>query len=306
MTSPKTRFDALYSRHLTELKLQGKAQRTIDGYSYAIRRLRDYLGRCPDDVTTEELKAYFVWLVDARSWSAVKVDRNGIAFFFRHVLNREWEWINIVKPPVEKRLPDYLTPPEITQLLLHTREPRYQVFWLVAYGTGMRLSEVLNLQVGDIDRHRMLIHVRQGKGRKDRFVMLPEPLYLLLRQWWGTHRHPQFIFPGRRINNQPAPVVMDKGTTQKAFAKAKVAAGITKHVSIHSLRHSHATHLIERGLSLTAVQQQLGHTCPKTTAMYVRMTEQCKADIQGQLNHLVNQQLPSMQALAAATEGETV
>ena len=145
--SDSDHFDTLYQQHLTALKLQGKAQRTIDGYSHSLRRLRDFLGRCPDDITKDELTAYFAWLIDERSWSSVKVDRNGIRFFFEHVLDKPWQWVNMVKPPVIKTLPDILTPAEISRLISATRKPCYQVFWLLAYGTGLRLSEALHLEV---------------------------------------------------------------------------------------------------------------------------------------------------------------
>lgn len=138
----------------------------------------------------------------------------------------------------------------------------------------MRLGEALNLTVADIDAARGQVHVRGGKGRKDRFVVLPSLTLGCLRRYWRDHRHPQLLFPG----NGSSTGVMDRGSTQKAFARVVADCGIRKHVSIHSLRHAYATHLIEVGLNLRGVQELLGHACPQTTARYVHMTDRARDD----------------------------
>ncbi len=147
----QTRFDNLYRHHLTTLLLQEKAKNTIDSYSRAIRRLATFLQRCPDDVSAEELKLYFAQLVKSHSWSTVKIDRNGIQFFFHHVLGKSWQWVDIVKPLVVKRIPDSLTHQNIADIINHSRELRYKAFWLTTYSMGLRISEALHLTVKDID-----------------------------------------------------------------------------------------------------------------------------------------------------------
>lgn len=161
---------------------------------------------------------------------------------------------------------------------------------------GLRLSETLNLEVGDIDRGRMLVHVRQSKGRKDRFVVLPRHALSILIRLWRSHRHPRLLFPGHE--GASAERVMDRGTTQRAFARACQACGIHKKVSIHSLRHSYATHLIEAGLNLRSLQSQLGHADPTTTARYVRMSEKTAANC----SELVDQILDNL-VVALRTHG---
>ena len=164
---------------------------------------------------------------------------------------------------------------------------------------GLRLGEVLNLTIADIDSARMLVHIRQGKGNKDRFVILPALTLTVLRRQWARHRHPTFLFPGRAApGGGPAPKVMDRGATQKAFAEVVRDGGIRKKVSIHSLRHSYATHLVEAGLNLRGVQEQLGHACPNTTARYVRMTEQARHDNRTLVNQLVDALAPVFPAPA--------
>jgi len=265
--SEKFRFDALYQQHLRALSLQGKADATIDSYARAVRRLAEFVDRCPDQLSADDLKGYFAHLIQTRSWSLVKIERSALQFFYTYVLGRSWDWVQMVRPPKVQSLPDVLRVEEIARIILVTRERRYATFWLVTYSLGLRLSETLHLQVGDIDAGASRVHVRRGKGRKDRFVELPAFTLACLRRHWREHRHPKYLFPGRLApGGRPALGVMDAGSTQKAFARAVADAGIAKRVSIHSLRHAYATHLIEVGLNLRGVQELLGHACPKTTA----------------------------------------
>ncbi len=167
------RFNELYQRHLRSLKLQGKSKKTIDAYSRAVRRISEHFDCCPDQLSLEQREQYFSELVESHSWSTVKIDRNGLQFFWKHVLKEDWQWINIVKAPEIRSLPDILTVSEVEQLIGATRKLRYRVFLLTTYSMGLRLSETLSLQVGDIDGKRKLVHIRRGKGHKDRFVPLP-------------------------------------------------------------------------------------------------------------------------------------
>ena len=158
------RFNELYQRHLRLLKLQGKSKKTIDAYSRAVRRISEHFDCCPDQLTLEQRENYFSELVDSHSWSTVKVDRNGLQFFWKHVLKRDWQWIKIIKAPEVRSLPDILTVADVEQLIGATRKLRYRVFLLATYSMGLRLSETLALQVGDIDGQRKQIHIRRGKG----------------------------------------------------------------------------------------------------------------------------------------------
>jgi len=225
------RFNKLYERHLRLLKLQGKAQKTIDAYSRSVRRIRDYFDCCPDQLSADQLETYFGELVDSHSWSTVKIDRNGLQFFWRHVLKKDWQWINIIKPPKIKTLPDILTPTEIEKIIGKTRKLRYRVFLLTTYSMGLRLSETLSLQVGDIDAGRKRVHIRRGKGHKDRMLPLPDLTLKGLRTLWRMHRHPYLIFPNgtgslKRIGQ--AKTHMDRGGAQKAMKVVVTECGIKK------------------------------------------------------------------------------
>ncbi len=214
------RFAVLYERHQKLLKLQGKATSTIDAYSRAVRRIRDHYDCCPDKLSKEQLENYFGDLVETHSWSTVKLDRLGLMFFWKKVLELDWQWLNIVKPPQVKSIPDILTPSEIERLICASKKMRYRVFLLASYSMGLRLTEALSLQIGDIDSERKLIHIRRGKGHKDRMVPLPDRTLKALRILWSKHRHPTLLFPNAKGSMETirrATTHMNIGGTQNAM-----------------------------------------------------------------------------------------
>jgi site-specific recombinase XerD len=284
------KFESLYQQHVNALRRQGKAATTIDVYSRAVRRITEFYDICPDRLTLDQLKDYFTALVKSHSWSTVKVDRNGLQFFYKHVLDKEWTWVDIVKPPRKKVLPDILTLREVERVINGTRELRYQAFIFTAYSMGLRLGETLNLRVGDIDKERMKVHVRLGKGKKDRLVTLPKASLVALRGYWVTHRNPDLLFPAGKTPavRQSARIAMDRGGLQKSFKVIVKSCGIRKPVTIHSLRHSYGAHLVEAGVNLRAIQHEMGHECPKTTALYTQLTEVTQHNTDKLINKLVD------------------
>lgn len=286
----QTRFNSLYQRYLNELTLQGKSPKTVEMYSRHIRQIGDFFDCCPDHLTAEQLKQYFLFLVEGRSWSTVKVARNAVQFFYKHVLERPWVWINIVKPPRLQPLQDVLTQEEVAMIINQPYKLSYQVYFLTTYSLGLRLSESLNLKVADIDGHLMRVHIRQAKGNKDRFVPLPLLTYKALRRYWATHRHPELLFPGGKPPHlrEGKTMVMDKGGFQKAIKIVAKECGISKNVHIHTLRHSFATHLLENGINLRSIQTLLGHVSPVTTAIYTRMTEEAQQNSALMINALID------------------
>jgi integrase len=227
----QSRFDTLYKRHLRALKLRGLSDKTIDVYARAVRRVAQSYDCCPDHLTIEQLETHFAQLVESHSWSTVKVDRNGLQFFYKHVLKRDWSWVDIIKAPKIQSLPDILTLTEVEQLIGAARRLRYRVFLLTTYSMGLRLGEALALEVGDIDGQRNQVHIRRGKGHKDRLVPLPDLTYRALRALWCKHRHPRLLFPSpvgspERIRN--ATTHMDRGGTQAAMKAVVEQCGIKK------------------------------------------------------------------------------
>ena len=284
------RFNSLYQLHVNALIRQGKVKTTVDVYSRAVRRITEFFDQCPDRLTQAQLKDYFSALVKSHSWSTVKVDRNGLQFFYKHILNKKWQWVDIVKPPQTKVLPDILSLKEVERVINGTRELRYQTFLLTVYSMGLRLGEALNLRVGDIDGERMKVHIRQGKGKKDRFVTLPQVALTALRHYWATHRHPSLLFPAGRTSElrHAETAAMDRGGLQKSFKVIVKSCGISKPVTLHSLRHCYDAHLVETGLNLRAIQQEMGHECPKTTALYTQLSDVANQNTLKIINRMVN------------------
>lgn len=286
----QNRFNKLYQQHLDALILQGKSPKTQQMYGYYLHQVAEFFDTCPDHLTAAELKAYFLHLVEARSWSTVKVARNAIQFFYRFVLERPWDWIPIVKPPKVQPLQDVLSMEELNLIINQTRKLSYQVYFLTTYSLGLRLSETLNLQVGDIDGHLMRVHIRRSKGNKDRFVPLPLLTLKALRRYWATHRHPTLLFPGGKPPHErdDQPMVMDRGGVQRAIKLVAKECGIAKNVHIHTLRHSFATHLLENGINLRTIQALLGHVSPVTTAIYTKLTEEAQQNGSLMINALID------------------
>ncbi len=227
----QARFDRLYKQHLRALSLQGMSDSTIDVYARAVRRVAQYYDCCPDRLTTEQLEAYFAELVESHSWSTVKVDRNGLQFYWKHVLKRDWSWVEIIKAPNIQSLPDILSVAEVEQLIGATSKLRYRVFLLTTYSMGLRLGETLALEVGDIDGQRKKVHIRRGKGHKDRLIPLPDLTYQALRAVWRKHRHPRLLFPspvGAPERIRSATTHMDRGGTQAAMKAVVAQCGIKK------------------------------------------------------------------------------
>ncbi|TWX45748.1 site-specific integrase [Colwellia hornerae] len=284
-TSQAQHYNYLYEQHLINLSLQGKRPSTIDAYARAVRRITAFFDKAPDTLTTADLKQYFNSLIQTHSWSTIKLDRNGLQFFYRYTLDKQWEWLSIVKPPQVKRIPDILTVKQVSEVINQTKQLRYQVFFITLYSLGLRLSEGLNLTIHDIDKSTMLVHVRDGKGGKDRMVPLPEQTLLALRNDWKIHRHARLIFPGLQVNTKNH---MDKGGVQKALKKVLHDCRIKKFISPHSLRHCYATHLLEQGLDLRSLQQLLGHASLNTTARYTQLTKVKQRDMSRAVNQLTD------------------
>ena len=267
----------LRKRMIECLQLRGLAERTQEAYTRAVRQLAEHYHKSPDRISETELRQYFLYLKNVKHYSrnTMTVAICGIRFFYEQTLQRNWAIFGIVRPAPEKKLPVILSLAEVRQILGHIRLLRYQVCLTTIYSCGLRLQEGTHLQVADIDRARLMIHVRHGKGAKDRYVPLPHRTLQLLRQYWTTHRNPVLLFPaeGRdHINLARSTEPMSKSSVQDAFHAALQESGNNKRASVHTLRHSWATHLLEAGVNLRLIQEWLGHSSPATTSVYTHLT----------------------------------
>jgi integrase/recombinase XerD len=263
---------ALRQKMIEDMQLHSFSERTQDSYLRAVHQLAAYFNKPPDQITEEELRQYFLYLKNVKkaSRSTITLALCGIKFFYERTLQREWATLALLRPPQEKKLPVVLSADEVRQILARVRRWRYRVCLSTIYACGLRLQEGLHLQVSHIDGGRQLLHVCHGKGGKDRYVPLPQPVLEMLRQYWGTHRDPVWLFPS---THQTAEGPMDASGLQRAFQAARRDSGIQKPATVHTLRHSYATHLLEAGLNLRIIQAYLGHASPNTTAIYTHLTK---------------------------------
>jgi integrase/recombinase XerD len=267
----------LRKRMIETLQLRGMSERTQEAYVRAVRQLADHYHKSPDLITEEELRQYFLHIKNVKKYSRASstIAICGIKFFYEKTLNREFTTFKLVRAPREKKLPVILSVEEVLTILGRVRLPRYRVCLATIYSCGLRLQEGTHIQVRDIDSSRGMLHVRHGKGGKDRYVPLPERTVELLREYWRTHRNPTWIFPSEgkdHIELSKSIEPMHKSSVQDAFRAALKETKINKAASVHTLRHSWATHLLEGGVNLRLIQEYLGHSSPTTTSIYTHLT----------------------------------
>jgi len=283
----------LRKRLIEDLQLKGMSERTIEMYVRAVRQLAEHYKKSPDQISEEELRYYFLYNKNIRKWSrtASTIALCGLKFFYTHTLKRHWTTLHVVRPEKEKKLPVVLSIAEVHNILRRVRLFRHQACLFTIYSLGLRLSEGTHLQISDIDADRMFVHIHRGKGNKDRYVPLPERTLHLLRRFWSTHRNPVWLFPAPGRGGQGMPTAdkpISLTSIQGAFKEAVVRSGVVKNVSVHHLRHSYATHLLEAGVALRYVQEYLGHDDPKTTMIYTQLINRSLPDPVNQINAVMN------------------
>ena len=257
-------------RRMTEdLILRNRTPKTIKAYTGWVADFAHYFHASPDRLGPEHVRSYLLHLIQERqaSWNIYRQARQALQFFYTVTLGREWVVARVARPKAPKKLPVVLSTDEMARFLDALKNPKHRALLMTAYAGGLRLSEVAHLRVEDIDSTRMVIHVRQGKGQKDRDVMLSPRLLTVLREYWKVCRPRPFLFPGRKPDR---PVALR--TVQMVCQRALEASGLSKHVNMHTLRHSFATHLLEAGTDLRTIQVLLGHHSFSTTARYLHIT----------------------------------
>lgn len=277
-------MSALRQRMVEDMQLRGLAEKTQKSYVDSVRGLAKFYGRSPEHLSEEEVRQFFLHLITQRraSSSTVRVYLCGIRLLYETTLKREWRVLDLVRPQARVKLPVVLTLEEIHQVFVLIRHPVVRPCLSAIYSCGLRLSEGAHLQVADVDGARMLVRVRNGKGGRDRYVPLPERLLEIMRSYWSERRPGPWLFPDRS-GERP----VSHCTLQKTFTAAWRQSGITKHASIHTLRHSYATHLLEHGVSLRVIQEVLGHQSPETTAIYTHMTPTISSTLATTVNRIM-------------------
>lgn len=265
----------LRQRMIEDMRLRNLSPHTIDAYVLAVKQFANHFGQSPQQLSAEQVRQYLLHLVQEKhaSFSRYNLARCALQFLYRVTLGREERFAKLPCARDRRRLPTVLSADELRRLFeVVAHHPRHKALLMTLYGAGLRISEALELKPADIDSQRMLIHVRGGKGNKDRMVKLSPQLLAALRDSWrsrpandpGIWLFPQVGHPDR---------AMESGTAQRMVTRAARRAGIAKRVTPHTLRHSYATHLLDAGVDLRTIQLLLGHTNLKTTSLYMHVSQ---------------------------------
>lgn len=276
----------LRDQMLADLQLRGATTRTQETYLREVSNLAKYFNRSPEELGEDELKEYMLYLMKERHLSdgTYRFYVAALKFLYRTTLKREWVVEKIKCPKRKRKLPVVLDLSEVESLFSVTKNLKHKAMLMITYSSGLRVSETARLKMTDIDSKRMTVRIRQGKGGNDRYSILSQTALEQLRQYWKKYRPTEWLFDGQKKDDH-----ITAQTIQTIFYAAKKRARITKPVSIHTLRHSFATHLIEAGTSLHHVQLLLGHRSPTTTTVYLHVSRLNLAQVISPLDRAAKQ-----------------
>lgn len=256
----------LRQKMIEAMQVRGFSVRTHQSYLYAVGELAKHYGRSPEQLSRDELQAYFLYLVKDRglSGASCRVYLNAVRFLYLQVLARDAFEVSLQVPRKAQRIPELLTRKEVRAILASVANLKHQTLLRLCYGCGLRVSELVAVKVRHVDGERHLLHVEQGKGAKDRAVIVSPTLLMHLRHYWQAYRPRIWLLPGQR-RSEPLGIQ----TAQRVFTAAKRRAGVEKVGGIHSLRHAYATHQLEAGVPVHQLQRLLGHHSLQSTLRYV-------------------------------------
>lgn len=273
MSQAQQQISPLRLRMIEDMNMRKLAPKTQTGYIRAVKKLARFLGHSPDQATAEDLRLFQLHMANhGTSRITMNATITALRFFFEVTVDKLEIVSKLKTVPVERKLPVILSQEEVSRLINATASLKYKAAFSVAYGAGLRISEIVSLKISDIDSKRRVIRVEQGKGRKDRYALLSPSLLKVLRQWWqeghasGTLLKGGWLFPGQNPINP-----LSARQLARACRAAAVSAEIDKKVSMHSLRHSYATHLLEQQVDIRTIQVLLGHSKLETTALYTQV-----------------------------------
>ena len=278
----------LRQRMIDDMTFRNMSPSTHKVYTYAVANFSAFHGRSPDKLGIEDVREYRLHLI-ARGLKANSINPivGALRFFYGTTLGRKDIADQLPFARKEDTLPAVLSQDEVLRLLKAEPNLKMRTAYTAIYAAGLRVSEVVALTIADIDSTRKVIHIRQAKGRKDRYVMLSEQLLIILRDYWRRTHPPHWLFPGP---NQSRPVTTR--SVQRAFRNAADAAGLDDNVTVHTLRHSFATHLLEQGVDIRVIQDLLGHRNINTTTRYARVAVNMIRQVESPLEALRMELVP--------------
>lgn len=275
---------SLRSRMIREMQIRKYSERSIASYTSSLSKLSNYFDLPPDKISTEQFKDFLHHRIKDDNISASVINQSISAFKIlqKDVLGREWESIKIKRPRREKKLPVVLSVSEVSKMILLTVNIKHKALLALAYSSGLRRNEIRMIKAADIDSERMLIHVKIAKGKKERYTILSKKALELLRMYYKTERPLSYLFETQlKKGRSYAPE-----TLNRIVKNAAEKAGIKKKISFHTLRHSFATHLLEKGINLRIIQQYLGHGSIKTTSIYLHVANIDHSQISSPLDEM--------------------
>lgn len=288
MEAQKPSVSPLRQRMIEDMRMRKFGEKTQSQYLRAVKQFAQYLGRSPDTANVEELRNYQLHLVDhGVSPASLNAAICGLKFFFGVTLDRPEVMAKMKPVHLPRKLPEILSPDEVKRLIAAAGHLKHQTALALAYATGLRVNEVVHLRVGDIDSQRMTLRVEQGKGQKDRYALLSPVLLERLRVWWRVARAQGKMLDGGWLFPGLDPVQhLSTRQLNRAIHAAAEEAGIEKHISMHSLRHAFATHLLEQKVDIRLIQVLLGHKKLETTALYAQVATDILREVVSPLEKL--------------------
>jgi len=275
-----------------DLQLYGFSERTQETYLYRAKKIIEYFNKPPEQITDDELRGYFLYLKNDKKYARATqtIALCGIKFLFEKTLKKKFDVLNIVRSHRVDKLPVVLSREEVKLVLTNIRVLRHRACLTLIYSCGLRLHEATSLKVNQVDSNRMLIHIQKAKGGIGRYVPLPISTLKILRAHYKTHRNPLLVFPapGRGEHLESISTIPLPDTSiQTVFKKSLREMKVNKDASVHTLRHSYATHLLEDGTDIRIIQEYLGHKSIKTTMIYTHLTPLIQNDVSGKINNLM-------------------
>lgn len=271
-------------RELTSRKYSSK---TIKAYVHYNNELLRFAKKSPGDIDNEDVKNYLFYLADRKESSAstLNIVINALKFYYGGILKRNFAY-DIKRPKKDKKLPVVLSREEVSRILSSVANVKHRAILMLTYSAGLRVGEVVRLKIEDIDAQRKLIHVRGAKGRKDRYTLLSDVALKILKIYTESHQPKVWLFPSTDAESH-----ITTRTAQRIFEQACGNAGIKKEVTVHSLRHSFATHLLESGIDLRYIQELLGHKSSKTTEIYTHVSNRELSKIKNPLDSILSEEV---------------
>lgn len=269
-----------------KMRLKGFSQKTVKAYMGHIRRLAQYYKTCVAALSSAQIEEYLLQQLNdgGRAASYINQCTAAFKFLYRDVLDSKEVVVNLPRMKKERILPDILTKEEVFRIISGVKNPKHRAMLVVTYSAGLRVGETVRLTIKDIDSQRMLIHVGQGKGRKDRYSVLSKKALKVLRDYARLYRPKGWLFEGQNPGQH-----ITKRSLQRVFEEACKHSGITKDVSIHGLRHAFCTHLLENGTDIRFIQEIVGHSSPKTTELYLHVSTRHIGCIQSPLDRMFHE-----------------